>query len=631
MKKCLLSLAVSLLFGSSLASAEFAKFPNTVQKTATSTEVQSRAATDDGYQLRFCGDLYTWYNLTKNNNTTYQCYIEISPEVATSLAGNTLTDINFCACIQSATSKLGSVFVSEDLAGDPVVSQDVTIKNGYNGNSASVQQVTLETPYVIKEGVGFAYGYTVTKCTTSDYPVGVDAGSPTQFAGNVNVYSSTNSQLVSCSLAEDVGSNLFLYANTVGDKHVLDNIFSLSGLTVGGDFTLPVTTLTDGTINALAAINNLGSNSVTSIDYTYSVNGSDPVAASVEVEIAPETLGTALLPVQGVPSGRQNVDIVVTAINGFEFSAGTTSTVLAIEGEGYSRRFVVEEGTGTGCGYCPRGIVGMETMAEKYPDTFIGVAIHCDWFGTDPMTVASYQSFLRKYFEGLPSCIINRDPIYNIDPSPDMLELAYEFWGSQVGAADVDIKVTKPKVGEMSMKVDASTVFAYDDAAANYALAFVIIEDGYMGFQSNYYAGGQLGPMGGWESKGSRVAWTYTDVARSIFDVYGLRNSVPTSVENGVPYEYSYSMSLKDVKNIEKTSVIALVLDKTSGTILNAKKVGYADYEEPVVDGISNITSDQNAPVEYYNIQGVRMEGDNLPAGLYIIRQGDKVQKSIIR
>lgn len=52
-----------------------------------------------------------------------------------------------------------------------------------------------------------------------------------------------------------------------------------------------------------------------------------------------------------------------------------------------------------------------------------------------------------------------------------------------------------------------------------------------------------------------------------------------------------------------------------------------------VPDGQSGIESvvaaDENAPVEYYNLQGVRVA--NPTAGLYIIKQGSKVSKAIIR
>ena len=42
--------------------------------------------------------------------------------------------------------------------------------------------------------------------------------------------------------------------------------------------------------------------------------------------------------------------------------------------EPFVRRSVVEEFTGTWCGHCPRGIVGMERLSEDFGDRFIGIA-----------------------------------------------------------------------------------------------------------------------------------------------------------------------------------------------------------------------------------------------------------------
>lgn len=47
--------------------------------------------------------------------------------------------------------------------------------------------------------------------------------------------------------------------------------------------------------------------------------------------------------------------------------------------------------------------------------------------------------------------------------------------------------------------------------------------------------------------------------------------------------------------------------------------------------GISDVASDDNAPVEYYNIQGIKVNPNNLKAGFYIVRQGSKVIKTYIK
>lgn len=55
------------------------------------------------------------------------------------------------------------------------------------------------------------------------------------------------------------------------------------------------------------------------------------------------------------------------------------------------------------------------------------------------------------------------------------------------------------------------------------------------------------------------------------------------------------------------------------------------DYSKKTQTGIEDITVDENAPVEYYNINGMRVNGDNLTPGLYIRRQGGKATKVYVK
>jgi hypothetical protein len=55
------------------------------------------------------------------------------------------------------------------------------------------------------------------------------------------------------------------------------------------------------------------------------------------------------------------------------------------------------------------------------------------------------------------------------------------------------------------------------------------------------------------------------------------------------------------------------------------------DETDNTVTGKIDLTVDENAAVEVYNLSGVRMQGDNLPAGVYIRRQGNKVSKYVVR
>lgn len=46
---------------------------------------------------------------------------------------------------------------------------------------------------------------------------------------------------------------------------------------------------------------------------------------------------------------------------------------------------------------------------------------------------------------------------------------------------------------------------------------------------------------------------------------------------------------------------------------------------------INNVAVDENAPVEYFNLQGVRVAADNLTPGIYVRRQGGKTVKVLVK
>ena len=65
---------------------------------------------------------------------------------------------------------------------------------------------------------------------------------------------------------------------------------------------------------------------------------------------------------------------------------------------------VGEEGTGTWCGWCPRGAVAMNWMDEKYYGYWQGIAVH----NGDPMVNTDYDVGLGGLTSGYPSGLVDR-------------------------------------------------------------------------------------------------------------------------------------------------------------------------------------------------------------------------------
>lgn len=91
------------------------------------------------------------------------------------------------------------------------------------------------------------------------------------------------------------------------------------------------------------------------------------------------------------------------------------------------------------------------------------------------------------------------------------------------------------------------------------------------------------------------------------------------------------------VANAEKP----FVTNTAAGSLLGTRSISYryytpegvkefaAEYDNSGIDNVVVDTEDSNAPVEYYNLQGIRVE--NPANGIYIKRQGSKATKVLIK
>ncbi len=60
-------------------------------------------------------------------------------------------------------------------------------------------------------------------------------------------------------------------------------------------------------------------------------------------------------------------------------------------------------------------------------------------------------------------------------------------------------------------------------------------------------------------------------------------------------------------------------------------EVGVTFNGQKDTSSIDSVIDDENAPVEYFNLNGIRVDSENLAPGIYVKRQGRKVSKVLIR
>jgi len=225
----------------------------------------------------------------------------------------------------------------------------------------------------------------------------------------------------------------------------------------------------------------------------------------------------------------------------------------------------------------------MDRYEQEYGDFWAGIAVH----NADPMTVAAYDTPIGALFSGYPSALVDRGT--EVDPSG----MSTDFY-DRLQTAPVAF-ITNGANWDPSTRVLNVSVSADFQSSANnnYTLACVLTEDGVTGTgsgynQSNAYAGGGSGVMGGFESLPNPVPaaqMVYSHVARAIspgFD--GESNSFPTVVNSGETHTLNFSFTLPAAWDETSMHIIGLLIGP-DGRIDNA---GKATISEAVSNGFVN-------------------------------------------
>lgn len=108
-------------------------------------------------------------------------------------------------------------------------------------------------------------------------------------------------------------------------------------------------------------------------------------------------------------------------------------------------------------------------------------------------------------------------------------------------------------------------------------------------------------------------------IADADWDKYNY--SLGDTVFDGSDDMWNYNNSNNTVMGEDFTGIVTLTLGDASTDPVNVK---FSSEES----GVDNIAAD-NAPAEYFNLQGVRVA--NPENGLYIVRQGGKVSKQLVK
>jgi hypothetical protein len=520
--------------------------------------------------------------------------------------------------IQTETSNTGSSAAFnryENVTGG--IAEDWLVTSQIDLTSAS----DTELLFYSTQSYGTDYG--------SNYEVKVSTTSQTTHADFTTVASYTESnvggpyELKTIDLSAYDGMMIyiaFVHLNDDGDNWFIDDIEVRSPLSLDAkldDVSLSRYSLTSTDNQLSVRVNNNGGTTINSLDITWS-DGTNNYSDNISVNIDPGQTQAINHSTQVNYSSvdEKDITVTITGINGGadgDSSNNSLNTKFNTLSQSGAKKVFIEEATGTWCGWCPRGAVGMDYMAATYPETTVLVAVH----NADPMTVTAYDDGIGQYIGGYPSGVVDRK-IGDVNPSQGSLESVYNSQLNEI--VPVDLSESATQVGN-TLTITAQATFYSNFASAdtNYRFGIIITEDGVTGTgdgsninsqdydQVNYYSGGSEGPMGGYESLGNPVPATqmvYDHVGRALLGGFnGEAGSIPTVITNGQTVSHNFNYTIPSTSNIDNLHIITLLLDQNDGSIVGASESSLAEalsIEE--VSNTSTIKVYPNPAKDYINI-----------------------------
>ncbi len=246
----------------------------------------------------------------------------------------------------------------------------------------------------------------------------------------------------------------------------------------------------------------------------------------------------------------------------------------------FLQKVLIEEVTGTWCGYCPDGIYRVKTIMEENPDRAMGVALH---YGDDlAVDQLSILTEILGGFSGVPCGAVNRNVGYD-----DLILTNRGYWQSLARSELLNTSKCGIKIESVLDGAELSVMISFvvtSSPTDNLGLTVYITEDEITGYpQSNFENDDADSPY--YQMGQPIVDFTHNHVLRKILsDARG--DEIP-GMSIGVIQSDEYNYTIPAGLDSSNMKIIAFVHKK--GTVLSDKSVlnvqwcsagGSADFSE---------------------------------------------------
>ena len=429
-------------------------------------------------------------------------------------------------------------------------------------------------------------------------------------------------------------------------------------------------------------ITNNSAKPITQITYSISVDGVNGAEKSLDLSSPIESMETAFLPFTTAfeDEGVHSVELNLSKVNGntnINKQSSAAYSIIALE-KSADRVSVVEEQTGTWCGWCPRGHVALDLLNKQLGDKVVTLAGHFTLGASsvDPMNIyqldenstqaealADYGFVAMQLSSmlgggGFPGAMFDR--VVAADPYVGANTTKGKNGTYEYGATDLVnlLKEGNPSEADFSMtaswaddkntdiKVDLTTTFNYDRFGSfPYGVAFVLSENGMTGkgatwkqFNSYSKLAGVNGAsdfnnpdMAAWFKAGSYVSTTYDNVVVQAWNPLGNAAIVDKSVTDivkgeAIPFSTTLKVNSDLIQNYNNLTLSALLVNLNSLAVVNAAKVVLGNCAAGIEDVNSEVN---NNVVSRYNVNGMRINGAQKGLNIVKLANGKVVKMAV--
>lgn len=652
MKKILLSLAALLMTSVSFAQTTL-KVERNTNGTAPAAVKKAAPRKALSANQRLIGT-YTSDALAANglgipnfpgNN---KAAITLDKDMLAPYVGKKIVGIRYGIMVDDVVSDVfvGEITSNGDWTTTSTADNVSNIKAGWN-------TTTFTTPYTIKANTDIYAGYTYKQKNTSSsgrytndcYPLscvkeGMDAQTLYMYA---NVPASSGGS----------GEGWYNFGNTNGNLSIQ--------LIVEGDYqgyylipfdfgTIQTAAGKERTVNVKCQ--STGAAAVNSISYTYTQNNVTSEEKTVTLS-TPEAGTIANFPftISGADkTGTYDISLKITKVNG-EANLAAINTAAGknlVKAKDLKPTVVMEEFTGTGCGFCPRGIVGMKNCNEKFGDQFIGIAIH-QYNQADPMYTVNYAGLS---WSGAPACKLNRgtqvDPFYG---SSTTITADAESLLEENAIADAAVTVKGEWDATDDTKLNATATIE-SQTAKTYQVVYVLTGDNvtntntaasdYSSWgQSNYFSKAHGAYTYAQLDDDLKFLWEEPYSYHPVFNDVLIASSYSRTINKGANVdapaegtaEGTFQLSMPVTNKVlmpyidrDQLYVVAFLIDPTTKKIVAGGKSKVATWTSGI-KGVKNDASVNATEVARYTVDG-RMVSAPVK-GINIIKMSDGTTKKV--